>query len=736
MATISYQYIEAGVPKTVNVTFNFTGACNISSNFFQQPCWQQGLKIIVVTLEESIGIDLPIYATVDVDVTRDDGITNFTSYQQLGVIPAGSTVGEYTVECYRNTTYGADPCAFTEREIISYTYFPGAQPEIPEDGVPPLSAIVSSSSNVSCFGRSDGFIQVAAAGGTGNYSYVWTGPVAIGNSSLANALPAGIYSVTVSDGESSVVIENIELTQPSQIQAEITLINVTCWGGSNGSIALLVNGGSGAGFTFEWSDGSTLQNRSGLSAGNYTVVVTDSTGCFRNFSVTINQPSRIAIISNIEGNNVINTVSGGTPPYTYLWSDNIILKDRSDLPVGDYTFTVFDANGCSRSVIIVIDDFKFYFSKNNIFLSLPPQDVSGKPNLSYVCEVFLEEEYNTENYVKLISSEQPARVDGSTDFDMREVLNAYLRANVPQKGETQVLRVDERFKRFYLQSFEKFGNPPVPSNITQQDVFFVLFGGLSDQEFAKRVFFESYLDDKKPFLTWQPSTIEVTDDQDIYLNHVVLSSRAIIVLFADVRFKNAGLIQNIAIKEIQNAEPYEVYQFPCGVDQTNIKTFSSDDEIISYEVYLKTSGDVFLSEKKTFKVLKNKPHYKKFLYLNSLGAWDTILTKGRGNTRITSQEEIIDRTLPPDAAYETREDLVVTKTGTYSRRVVIDNLGGRQRQHLIDLAVSEQVYEQTRSGYLPVKVKLDFTPDDDFENFEEVSMNVEYPKVRRYTPEL
>src|SRR5690606_19722507 len=87
-------------------------------------------------------------------------------------------------------------------------------------------------------------------------------------------------------------------------------------------------------------------------------------------------------------------------------------------------------------------------------------------------------------------------------------------------GSIAAARVPEAFKRFYLRYYEKYGNPPVPAPSTQVETFYVLFGGLSEQEFAKQEFFENYLDSHKPFLTWQPKSIPVAVDQHAYLHFV------------------------------------------------------------------------------------------------------------------------------------------------------------------------------------------------------------------------
>src|SRR5690606_36829623 len=191
----------------------------------------------------------------------------------------------------------------------------------------------------------------------------------------------------------------------------------------------------------------------------------------------------------------------------------------------------------------------------------------------------------------------------------------------------------------------------------------------------------------------------------------------------------------VTVKTVNNAKPFEVYRFPAGMGQLALARFNPAKSIQSYDLQL-ISGSNEASEKRTFRVHSGKKHYKKLLFLNSLGGWDTLLCFGRGKKTLRTSEETISRDLPVGFDYSDREEETVSKSGTLTGQLVIANLNGYQREHLIDLAISEKVYEQTESGYLPVQVKFDFDPADDFENLDEIGLDIIYPRIRRYTPEL
>jgi len=210
--------------------------------------------------------------------------------------------------------------------------------------------------NVLCNGASTGSIDLTVSGGTGAYTYSWTGGVTTQDRS---GLVAGTYTVTVTDANACTKTLSVTITQPAAIVLTETHTNVVCNGQSNGTIDLTVTGGTGA-YTYSWTGGSTTQDRSGLIAGTYTVTVTDANACTKTLSTTITQPNSITVSSidiNVPclgdatgGFNI--TVFGGTPGYTYDWSNNgpqnpdTDSEDLMNVVAGIYTVSITDANGC------------------------------------------------------------------------------------------------------------------------------------------------------------------------------------------------------------------------------------------------------------------------------------------------------------------------------------------------------------------------------------------------------
>ncbi len=222
------------------------------------------------------------------------------------------------------------------------------------DPAKPLFSEITATSTVACSGN-DGTIDLLISGGTPPFSYLWSNGST--DEDPAGLIP-GTYSVTVTDDVGC----NISLTGVVVAARVPTVISfvptmTSCFGSSNGSINTTVTGKSP--FTYSWSNGATTEDISGLSAGTYTLITTDADGCTQTASSSVTQPTAIALSlvktddtdPSATGNGAVNlTVSGGTPDYTWSWSNGADTEDLSALVGGTYTVVVTDANGCSATI--------------------------------------------------------------------------------------------------------------------------------------------------------------------------------------------------------------------------------------------------------------------------------------------------------------------------------------------------------------------------------------------------
>ena len=178
-----------------------------------------------------------------------------------------------------------------------------------------------------------------------------------------NNLAAGSYVITMR-GNGSVFTDTFIVTQPTAVAPVLDTINVACHDSSTASAWITSPIGGTPGYTFLWSNTQTTDTITGLTAGVYSVLVTDSFGCTGSASVNITQPaasvSAIADSINIKcfgetnGEAWINA-SGGTPAYSYIWSSGAGVTDTiSSLGVGTYTATITDAANCTATASVNI----------------------------------------------------------------------------------------------------------------------------------------------------------------------------------------------------------------------------------------------------------------------------------------------------------------------------------------------------------------------------------------------
>lgn len=253
-----------------------------------------------------------------------------------------------TISAVTGIISGATPLA---TYIISYTSPAGLCQAIGLDTVktydtPAISANVV---NTLC-GDSTGSITTSITGGLPDYSFSWSDPG--GTASSLENLPAGSYTLTVTDLNGCKDAKTFNVINTNQPEISIVPSNATC-GTSNGSLAVTVTDSPGP-FRFTWNDNSSSQNRTNLPAGNYSVTVLDSTtGCSATASTTIaNEGAPTAAFTVINSlceqsvGAIDVTVTGGTGTITHSWSNGLTTEDISGLPAGTYSDTIRDENNC------------------------------------------------------------------------------------------------------------------------------------------------------------------------------------------------------------------------------------------------------------------------------------------------------------------------------------------------------------------------------------------------------
>lgn len=319
-----------------------------------------------------------------------DTLLNVAAGSQVHVIEGGITIGINGTPIF-STCFGADDGAVNIQAnggpTGNYTYLwspipaagqgtasisglsPGTYTVTVSDGQfsavdsfvveePPALVLSSVVTPPTCKGPNDGRIDLTVSGGTPGYTFLWAhGP----NLQNAEFLDSGRYVVTVTDTMGCVAQDSADLVYSNPLNLNFTTTSASCAGGNDGAIDVTVTGGSGN-YRYFWSFGDTVADPMNVSAGSHMVVIMDTIGCLSSFSVPLADPPPLLLsyqtaypsCSNTSDGMIDLSVSGGTPGYTYAWSDSSTGQDPVGLTGGTYLVTVTDSNGCTADTTVTL----------------------------------------------------------------------------------------------------------------------------------------------------------------------------------------------------------------------------------------------------------------------------------------------------------------------------------------------------------------------------------------------
>lgn len=211
-----------------------------------------------------------------------------------------------------------------------------------------------------CFEDVSGTLTVTVDYGRPPYTYTWSNGVQVNTADTFNVqtgFAPGTHYVTVTDNNGCSLVGTYTIVGNNpQINYQFNAQNALCYGTASGSISVIASGGT-PGYTYEWSNGITTSTNNPVTAGIYTVTISDAAGCSTVGQVTISEPptyvslhvDSIISVECIGGTTgaIYITTQGGTSGYTYFWNNNQLTEDMQNLSSGTYMVTVTDHNGCT-----------------------------------------------------------------------------------------------------------------------------------------------------------------------------------------------------------------------------------------------------------------------------------------------------------------------------------------------------------------------------------------------------
>ena len=321
-------------------------------NYASNPVVITQPTLLAIRIDSVVGVSCNSGSTGKIFASASGGTTAYQFSLNGGPLQSGSNFTNLGAGTYTVLVKDANACALSTTATISQ---------------PSQIAVTDTVNNVTCFGSANGSITVNAVGGTGPYNFHWSNNQTNNSvlTSTISGLVGGSYSVTISDTAGCSINSTYNVTTPAQLVLSKTVTDVTCYGGNNGAVDLTVTGGTGT-LGYSWTGGTTAttQDISGLSAGTYTVVVTDQNNCTATTSATLNQSDSLHVVGQVVNatcrglstGNIFLTVTGGTPSYTYLWGGGQQTSSLINQAAGAYNVTVTDRNGCTSAKQFAISD--------------------------------------------------------------------------------------------------------------------------------------------------------------------------------------------------------------------------------------------------------------------------------------------------------------------------------------------------------------------------------------------
>ena len=223
-----------------------------------------------------------------------------------------------------------------------------------------LIGLILAQSDLQCSDSDDGSATVGAVGGTMPFLYEWSNGAI---DDTQDNLPPGSYTVTVTDSKVCTDIIVIEISAPDSIEINpMSTSDPRCSDSDDGTIEISATGGTGT-IEILWSTGATTASIDNLSGGDYSVTVTDGNDCSASASYTLTAPAELlanvtTVDESVDGamdGSASSAPTGGTTPYTYLWSTGSTEASIDNLSGDSYTVTVTDAQNCTDVQTVVIN---------------------------------------------------------------------------------------------------------------------------------------------------------------------------------------------------------------------------------------------------------------------------------------------------------------------------------------------------------------------------------------------
>lgn len=360
------------VPSSGNTTFSNLNSANSNISVSQFP----GTYNYVWIVDGGVGscvdkdtvsvnfIDCSLVSPLNVNVItyKISCAGNAALHDGGALAVATGGLGAYSYSWSNSSTNNYVSGLYAGTYTLTVTDVTGCAPPIMTNVVidtnPLLVANAYEIQQIDCYGMNTGAAYAAITGGTFPYHYTWN-TIPPQNNDVAINLYSGIYTVNVQDARNCIATDTVFIHSAPEIITNAQIDSVKCFGGNDGNILVSASGGLGN-LTYSWEVGIQSNQLQGLIAGEYVLFITDSVGCAKIDTFSIEQAATLSLSLtpiNVKcfgesSGAILPNITGGVSPYSYSWSNNQQSPNLTNVPIGVYSLAISDYHGCQDSATI------------------------------------------------------------------------------------------------------------------------------------------------------------------------------------------------------------------------------------------------------------------------------------------------------------------------------------------------------------------------------------------------
>lgn len=680
--------------------------------------------------------------TDETEIGAGDGTITVSATSSNGPIQYSNNNGS----TWQNGNFfsGLDPGTYyiVARDALGCVYGPVAL-TVEASATPPTCDIaidVGASTIVdeSTPGADDGQITVVATSSNGPIEYSKDNGSNYQASNVFSGLADGDYQIKVKDDSACEAGPVTMTVLAGSVTCDAAITNVsetdpTTIGGTNGSLTITATSTAGS-LEYSIDDGDNWQSSNsftGLSKGTYPIRIRDANNCQDTDTATLSDPPCTLSIDSIshvnesyegfdDGSITVNaSTSNGPLEYSKdngsNWQSSNVFGNLAD---GSYPIVVRDAIGCELSQFVLIEPglalfAAIYFDKNPIVFTRPQSGNSTEDYYRIRNEVRIESVIDSETFDDTImKSELEPDQDGKCEFYVQRAFRGIFDPSPPQLGQSQITRLTDRirvYRNYYGDVYDQLADP---SSYGESDRFLCLFGGLSREAFADLAdFFTDYLPTHKKFMSWQPTTKTVHFDQEEYLNFFVYDLYIRTVTLKIKAYYDDDTTQETTTKSNPSVLYGHLLSVPLGPTESGALGIDTGKNLVKYDAWLIDQDQNVISEVRTYVIdLYKKPSTRYFMFLGSLGSFETIRATGLGKRMASFDREIVQKHISADYSSSDSQFEVMNPSKQIDHEFSTGFVSKDEADYFQDMLLTTQFYDITSGKRVPLRILTDSAP--------------------------